>query len=216
MPVYSPLVLFKLTVPLPLRVSEFSRNNSVTVARGAHGHGSGIGDVARRTQNGVVVNGHRVAAVAEGQRARVAGLIVGKSYCCRAAPMVTALVAVGTPALQLPAVVHWPSPAVPVQVSPVSGGGAFCVAFFAAAAMLATGCALSSVGCDGLLFDPAACATARALRLKRTARRHRTLIRRVTGRERWAHGRLHIKDSVGTSANVDLQLLVPETRNVAQ
>src|ERR1700722_3373194 len=96
--------------------------------------------------------------------------------------MVTALLLVGTPALQLPAVVHWPSPAVPFQVSPVSGGGAFCVAFFAAAAMLATGCALSRVGCEAFFFDPESCAEANVLK-GRVASRQRTVIHRMATRE---------------------------------
>src|SRR5260221_163769 len=66
-------------------------------------------------------------------------------------PMVTADALVGTPAFQFPAVPQLLSPAVPVHESAVSGGAALGLTL--RAAMLATGCCLSSECCESLGFD---------------------------------------------------------------
>src|SRR5258708_4230741 len=105
-----------------------------------------------------------------------------KFTLAEAVPMVTALDLVGTPALQFPEVFQLLSPAVPVHESAVRGGGAsgsaVCADF-----RLATGCWLGSECCDSLRFDPADSAEAKPTTLKRTARRHRTLIHGVRRRD---------------------------------
>src|SRR6266446_10505508 len=130
-----------------------------------------------------------------------------------AVPMVTALALLGTPALQFPEVPQLLSPAVPVQESAVSGGGAVRVAL-RDAAMLATGCGLNRDCCESLRFAPGpACAAARPFRLVRAVSRQRTVIHRVTTGE--DAGRMEVStrtDSVGTSATLIVFLLALRAR----
>ena len=100
-----------------------------------------------------------------------------------AAPMVTASAPVGTPPVQFPAVPQLLSPESPVHESAVRGGGALGFVF-CADAPLTSGRWLSSACCESLRFDSAAvCAETKPSRLKRTARRHRAAIHRMTTRE---------------------------------
>jgi len=99
-----------------------------------------------------------------------------------AVPMVTALLLVGTPALQFPAVPQLLSPEVPVHESAVRAGGALRIAR-PATARFATGCCLTTDCCESLRFDFADCAATKPLRLKTTARRQRAVIRGVTARD---------------------------------
>src|SRR5579863_9128766 len=195
-PVYCPLLLVRLMVPLPLRVRLFSIFSPVVLPDALKVMvppllmlpPTNTWELFSIVTESPVLPRVSVPMV----KSSLLPMVVGAEAVLMAmfSPVVIA------PLFQLLASLQsvLPEPPPPVQVSVVTGG---CPLDFALRADT-SGCALKSDCCESLCFDPAAaCAETGLLKLKKAARRHRTEVDTVTAREDAGRMRCSIRtDSV--------------------